>query len=276
MKVARSIDEMHAALEPERCSGKTIGFVPTMGALHEGHLSLVRAARDSCDVVVMSIFVNPSQFLPTEDLGNYPRTEDKDLELAEIEKVDVVFVPTEAEMYPPGSTTTVHVRGVTEHFEGTARPGHFDGVATVVAKLFGLVQPHVAFFGQKDAQQLAVVRRMVRDLALPVRIEGRPTVREPDGLAMSSRNVYLSPEERAAATVLSRALEAGARELKGGGSPGDARRVMEELVTAEPLAELDHADVVDPDSFGDPTGASRLLIIAAHLGRTRLIDNRLT
>ena len=275
MILVRTIAELRAALEPQRRGGMEIGFVPTMGALHEGHLSLVRAARDSCDVVVMSIFVNPLQFGPTEDLGSYPRREAEDLELAEIEKVDVVFIPTEAEMYPPGSSTTVRIAGVTENYEGAVRPGHFDGVSTVVAKLFGIVQPHVAFFGQKDAQQLAVVRQMVRDLSLPVRIEAGPTVRETDGLALSSRNVFLSAEERRAATVLYRALEAGARTLRNGQSHEDVRRVMEDVVGAEPLAELDYAAVVDPDTFGDPAGHPRLLVIAARVGRTRLLDNML-
>ena len=178
-------------------------------------------------------------------------------------------------MYPPGSQTTVHVEGVTERFEGAARPGHFDGVATVVAKLFGIVQPGIAFFGQKDAQQLAVVRRMVSDLSIPVRIEACPTVREDDGLALSSRNAYLSIEERGAATVLWSALQAGARDLREGGSPETARRAMEEVVRSQPLAELDYADVVDPESFGPPTGDERLLVIAARLGRTRLLDNML-
>lgn len=273
MKVVRTIAELRAALEPERRSGSTIGFVPTMGALHEGHLSLLRAARDSCDVVVLSIFVNPLQFTLSEDLDSYPRTEERDLELAEIEKVDVVFVPSVQEMYPPGTTTTVHVEGVTEGFEGAARPGHFDGVATVVAKLFGVVQPMVAFFGQKDAQQLAMVRRLVADLSLPVRIEARPTVREADGLALSSRNSHLSQDERAAAPVLWRALQAGASDLERGGTAETARNTMERIVRDEPLAELDYADVVDPDSFGPPTGDRRLLVIAARLGRTRLLDN---
>ena len=273
MKVTRTIAELRAALESGRRSGATIGFVPTMGALHEGHLSLLRAARDSCDVVVLSIFVNPLQFTLAEDLEMYPRTEERDLELAEIEKVDVTFMPSVEEMYPPGRNTTVHVDDVTDGFEGASRPGHFDGVATVVAKLFGIVQPTTAFFGQKDAQQLAMVRRMVMDLSLPVHIEACPTVRESDGLALSSRNAHLSPDERAAATVLWRALQAGVQDLEGGGTPSTARSAMQRIVQEEPLADLDYADVVDPDSFGPPTGDRRLLVIAAQVGRTRLLDN---
>ncbi|MGH2808608.1 MAG: pantoate--beta-alanine ligase, partial [Actinomycetota bacterium] len=233
MKVVRTAAELRAELAPERRAGRTIGFVPTMGALHEAHLSLVRSARDTSDVVVVSIFVNPLQFLPHEDLASYPRDEERDLELAENEKVNVVFLPSVEEMYPEDRATLVHVDGVTERFEGASRPGHFDGVATVVAKLFGLVQPDTVFFGQKDAQQLAVVKRMVADLSLPVSIVACPIVRESDGLALSSRNAYLSPDERARATVLFKALNAG-RDAYVAGGRDDAVAAMETTAATEP------------------------------------------
>ena len=273
--VVRTIRELEAVLEPKRRAGLVIGLVPTMGALHEGHLSLIRAARARCDVVVVSIFVNPLQFGSGEDLDSYPRDEEKDLRSAEIEKVDVVFAPSIAEMYDTARATTVHVAGIGERFEGASRPGHFDGVATVVAKLFGLVGPHVAFFGQKDAQQLAVIRRMVADLSLPVEIVACPTVRAPDGLALSSRNAYLSDDERARATVLWRALGAGAALVRSGGTTSDAVREMESVVAEVPGVSLDYAAVVDPETFDDPVSGSSLLIVAARVGNTRLIDNLL-
>ena len=274
MKVVRTEKDLRAELEPERRAGRTIGFVPTMGALHEGHLSLVRAARDRTDVVVLSIFVNPLQFLPHEDLAAYPRDEARDLELAENEKVDIVFLPTVEDMYPEERATLVHIDGITERFEGATRPGHFDGVATVVAKLFGLVLPDVAFFGRKDAQQLAVVKRMVADLSVPVAIVGCPIVREVDGLALSSRNAYLDAEQRRQATVLFRALSAGRDAFASGGN-SDALAAMEETVGAEAGVELDYAGIVDPETFADADGDEALLIIAARVGTTRLIDNLL-
>ena len=270
MIVARTVDEARNAIGS---APRPLGFVPTMGALHEGHLSLLRAARSRCDTLALSIFVNPLQFGPTEDLDKYPRSEDADLEKAETEKVDVVFVPSVDEMYPEGRSTTVQVGGVADGFESAVRPGHFDGVATVVAKLFGIVQPDVAFFGQKDAQQLAVIRRMVIDLSLPTEIVACETVREPDGLAMSSRNVYLSPEDRRRAASLFEALQAGRRVLRESGSLPEAVETLRRHLEAS-TDSVDYAAVVDPDTFGPPRAEGPyLLIVAAHVGGTRLIDN---
>ncbi|MBW3595234.1 MAG: pantoate--beta-alanine ligase [Actinobacteria bacterium] len=272
MKVCRTIDELRNHLTE---APRPVGLVPTMGALHEGHLSLVRAARDRCDTIVMSIFVNPLQFGPGEDFDRYPRSEQADLAAAEREKVDLVFVPSVAEMYPDDRSTTVRVAGVSENFEGAIRPDHFDGVATVVTKLFGIVQPDIAFFGRKDAQQLAVVRRLVADLSLPIEVVACETVRDPDGLAMSSRNAYLSAEDRERATALWKALEAGAAALRRGGDPAEAEKAM--LAILEPATDhVDYVAVVDPDTFSAPLRAHpHLLIVAARLGETRLIDNLL-
>jgi len=246
-----------------------------MGALHEGHLSLVRVARERCDTVVMSIFVNPLQFGPSEDFDRYPRSEQADLTAAEREKVDVVFLPSVEEMYPDGCSTVVQVSGVADGFEGAVRPGHFDGVATVVAKLFGIVQPDAAFFGQKDAQQVAVVRRMVVDLSMPIEVVACETVRENDGLAMSSRNAYLGPEDRSRATVLWQALQAGAAALNEGRDAADAESAMRGVLGPS-TDQVDYAAVVDPDTFGPPReGGPRLLVVAARVGETRLIDNLL-
>jgi pantoate--beta-alanine ligase len=245
-----------------------------MGALHEGHLSLVKAARDDCDAVVVSIFVNPLQFGPREDFASYPRDEAADAQLLAEAGVDLVFLPTVEEMYPPGRTTTVSVGELGTLLEGADRPGHFDGVATVVAKLFNQVQPRVAYFGQKDAQQVAVIRRMVNDLSFDLELSIQPTVREPDGLAMSSRNAYLSAEERSRAPALYRALLEGAETLRKE-DVGAAEKKMWELLVGEGL-EPSYAAAVDPDSFGPPTGRGGvLLVIAARLGTTRLIDNLL-
>ena len=271
MNVYRTIAEMRAAI---RAAARPLGFVPTMGALHEGHLSLVRAARERCDTVVTSIFVNPLQFGPHEDFNQYPRSEETDLAAAEEVKVDIVFLPTVDEMYPSDRSTTVSVGEITTRYEGAIRPGHFDGVATVVAKLFGIVQPDVAFFGQKDAQQLAVINRMVADLSMSVEVVGCPTIREPDGLALSSRNVYLSADERRRAASLWQALEAGATTLQGDDSAA-AERAMHEILQSN-VDSIDYAAVVDPDSFGPPRPSGPyLLIVAARLGETRLIDNLL-
>ncbi|HEX9970186.1 MAG TPA: pantoate--beta-alanine ligase, partial [Acidimicrobiales bacterium] len=232
---------------------RTVGLVPTMGYLHDGHASLMRRAAAECDVVAATIFVNPLQFAPTEDLSTYPRDLDGDIALATEAGVSILFAPSVEEMYPGRVLTSVHVAEVSEGLEGASRPTHFDGVATVVAKLFAIAGPCKAYFGEKDWQQLAVVRRMAADLSFPVEIVGCPIVREPDGLAMSSRNVYLTPEERQAATVLHRALVAG----QAGGV-----EAMKQLVAAEPLVHLDYAEQVDDR-----------LLIAARVGRTRLIDN---
>jgi len=274
VKVARTVREVRALLERERGAGARIALVPTMGALHDGHLSLVRSAREVADVVVMSIFVNPLQFGPSEDFDAYPRDEGRDLELAEQEKVDIVFAPAAEEVYPEGSTVTVSVGPLGTTLEGAIRPGHFDGVATVVAKLLNVVMPHVALFGQKDAQQVAVIRKLVRDLAYDIDIEVGETVREPDGLALSSRNVYLSAAERERATVLWRSLQRGADVLAGGGAVDTAERAMAEVLAAEPGVEPGYARIVEPVTFEPPApGGPYLLLVTARLGTTRLIDN---
>jgi len=255
-------------------------LVPTMGALHAGHTSLIARARAECDVVVVTIFVNPLQFGDPDDIAAYPRTLDHDLACAEA-GADVVFVPSVREMYPSWPdppATTVSVRGVSEVWEGASRPGHFDGVATVVAKLFSVAGRCRAYFGLKDFQQLAVVRQLTEDLALPVEVVGCPIVREPDGLAFSSRNVRLSPAERAAATVLSRALAAGRAALAGGERSSVAvRAAMRAVVETEPLVDLDYAAVVDARTLADPAHVGDLagvrLLIAARVGPVRLIDN---
>jgi pantoate--beta-alanine ligase len=274
MRVARSRDELLAVLGPARAEGSRIGFVPTMGALHEGHLSLVRVARDETDIVVMSIFVNPLQFGPNDDLASYPRDEQRDLRLAEGAGVDVVFLPSVEEMYPEGRSTTVGVGRLGTIVEGADRPGHFDGVAIVVATLFNLAQPDVAVFGQKDAQQVAVIQKMAKDLSYAVEIVVAPTIREPNGLALSSRNAYLSKEERQKATALYRALQAGAETLAEEGFDA-AEKNMWELLVAEGL-EPSYARAVDPETFGPPGSSSQVLLaIAAPIGTTRLIDNML-
>ncbi|GAB4449466.1 MAG: pantoate--beta-alanine ligase [Anaerolineales bacterium] len=254
----------------------TVGFVPTMGYLHEGHLSLIRRAREECRRVVVSIFVNPTQFGPNEDLARYPRDLERDLSLIEPLGVDLVWTPTAEEMYPKGYQTWVEVEAVTRRLEGAMRPGHFRGVTTVVAKLFNVVQPHKAYFGQKDAQQAAVIRRMTMDLNFPIEIVVCPTVRETDGLAMSSRNVYLNPEQRKAATVLFRALSA-AKELYEAGERNaeKLRERMKEVLAAEPLAEVQYVSCADYDTLeelSEITGKA-LLSMAVFVGKTRLIDN---
>lgn len=276
MNVVRTEAAVRSALRGARAKSRRIGFVPTMGALHEGHLSLVRAARAASDVVVMSIFVNPLQFGEGEDFGIYPRDEAADLARARAEGVDVVFAPSLEEMYPEGRTTTVTVGHLGLTLEGEARPGHFDGVATVVAKLFNMVQPDSAFFGQKDAQQVAVVRRMVTDLSLPVEIVVCPTVREPDGLAMSSRNAYLTTEERTSAAALYRALRGGAGVLESHGDPERAAKEVWEVLSSAEGVIPEYAAAVDPDTFSLPEpGRPVLLALAARVGPARLIDNLL-
>jgi len=271
-----AIAELRAALDARRAAGATVGFVPTMGYLHAGHTSLMDAARADTDVVVASIFVNPLQFAAHEDLDSYPRDLERDTALAEAHGVDLLFVPSVTEMYPQPVATTVSVAGVSQGYEGASRPTHFDGVATVVAKLFSIVGPCRAYFGEKDYQQLAVVRRMVADLSMPVTVVGCPTVREPDGLAMSSRNAYLTPAERAAAPVLHRALTAGAAAVEAGARDPDAVvATMVEVVASEPLAELDYAAVVDAATLevSRPLRGELRLLIAARFGRARLLDN---
>jgi pantoate--beta-alanine ligase len=277
MIAIRSVAELRAHLTPHRRAGRTIALVPTMGALHDGHLSLIRAAREQCDVVVVSLFVNPAQFDEAADLDAYPRDEARDFELAAGAGADVLFAPPVDEVYPPGFATTVSVAGITETLEGAERGrAHFDGVATVVTKLLNMAMPDVALFGQKDAQQATVIRRVVRDLDMPVRIEVRPTVREPDGLAMSSRNVHLDGDDRGRALALSRALHAardavladGLREAEA--VAARARSAMDaEGVSPEYLA------VVDPDTLVPVThiDGTVLVAVAARVGATRLIDN---
>jgi pantoate--beta-alanine ligase len=275
MKVARTRSELRSQLLDTRGAGSDVGFVPTMGALHAGHLSLVSAARDQCETVVMSIFVNPLQFGPGEDFGAYPRREQEDVEAAEAHGVDVVFLPPVEEVHPPGRTTSIEVGELASIFEGEFRPGHFAGVATVVMTLFDLVQPDKAFFGQKDAQQLAVIRRMVRDLAVPVEIVGCPTVREEDGLALSSRNAYLSATERERATVLFRALTAGKDRLLEGAEVQEAEGAMWNVLSSVDEVQPEYARGVDPDTFRVPSRERVLLVVAARVGPARLIDNLL-
>lgn len=271
-----TIAELRSRLDAERAASRTVGFVPTMGYLHAGHASLMDAARAQCDVVVASIFVNPLQFAPDEDLDSYPRDLSGDTALAEAHGVDVLFVPTTREMYPDQVRTNIHVAGVSEVLEGRSRPTHFDGVATVVTKLFSIVGPCRAYFGEKDFQQLAVVRRMTRDLSLPVEVIGCPTVREADGLAMSSRNAYLTDEERAVAPVLHRALQAGVAAIEAGErSPAAVEARMAEVIEAEPLASLDYVAVVDAATLEpvEPLAGTLRLLGAVRLGKARLIDN---
>ncbi|HET9223065.1 MAG TPA: pantoate--beta-alanine ligase [Roseiflexaceae bacterium] len=269
--------ETIAAFRQARARFARLGLVPTMGYLHAGHLSLVRQARAECGAVAVSIFVNPSQFGPGEDLARYPRDLARDLQLLEGESTDLVFVPSVAEMYPAGYGTSIEVRGVTEMLEGAARPGHFAGVATVVCKLLNIVQPTRAYFGQKDAQQTVVVRTMARDLNLPTEIVVCSTVREPDGLAMSSRNVYLTPEERRAAVALSRALDAAqARYVAGERGAEVLRQAMRAVLDAEPLARVEYVSAADPLTLRELEGtieAGALLSLAVRFGKTRLIDN---
>ena len=278
MQVISTKSEFREHLETVRALGRTVGLVPTMGALHEGHLSLLRAAANDCDVVALTIFVNPLQFGAGEDLDAYPRPLERDLELAEAAGADVVFTPTTDEMYPEPTLTNVHVDRLTSSMEGASRPTHFDGVTTVVTKLFNIAGPCRAYFGEKDFQQLAVVRRMAADLDQPVVIVGCPIVRENDGLAMSSRNVYLSSTEREAATVISRALRAGAAMVEAGESdPSVVESHMASIIDAEPLAVLDYAAVVNPESLLTPdrlvSGTTVRLLMVAQLGTPRLLDN---
>jgi pantoate--beta-alanine ligase len=275
VRTVRQAAALREALAARRAADDKIGFVPTMGALHEGHLSLVRLARSHCDHVVVSIFVNPLQFGPHEDLDSYPRPEEKDAELTRSAGVDLLFLPSAEDMYPPGAVSTVQVGPIGEVLEGAERPGHFAGVATVVTKLFNLVQPDVAVFGQKDAQQAAVIKQVVRDLSFNVDIVVGDIVREADGLALSSRNVYLDSSERRKATVLHRALQEGRSAFESGaGNQGTESRMMD-VLSAEANVVPGYARVVDPVTFGDPSDEQALLVIAAKVGNTRLIDNLL-
>jgi pantoate--beta-alanine ligase len=271
-----TIGDVRAACDAARASGHRVGFVPTMGFFHEGHRSLMRAARAADDFVVVSLFVNPTQFGPNEDLGAYPRDPDGDHAVAEAEGIDVLFMPTVDEMYPPGARTTVHVDGLTERLCGASRPGHFDGVTTVVAKLFSIVGPSRAYFGRKDAQQLAVIRRMARDLDLPVEVVGCPLVREVDGLALSSRNVYLEADERAAATVLSGALYMASEAVVRGQRDATAvRQMIVDTVARALQVRLDYVEVVDAATMEplEQIQPDTLVALAAFVGKARLIDN---
>ena len=274
MRVYRTKAELRAAL---KAAPRPLGLVPTMGALHAGHLALVDAAKAQNATTVVSIFVNPSQFGPAEDLSRYPRDLERDCALLAERGADIVYAPDVAEVYPPGFVTWVVPEGPpAERLEAERRPGHFRGVATVVTKLLLTVQPDTAYFGQKDAQQLAVVRRLVADLNMSVNIAAVPTVREPDGLALSSRNIYLKGEERRAATVLARALRLAQRRYAAGErDPEPVLTAMRDLIGAEPLALLDYVDLADPQSFAPASEleARTLALIACRLGRTRLIDN---
>jgi len=273
MKVVNSVAEMRAV---RRGLTGSVGLVPTMGYLHEGHLALVRRARSENETVVVSIFVNPTQFGAGEDFQTYPRDPERDLALLDREEVDIVFMPPAEEMYPAHFSTWVDVQQITERLEGAFRPGHFRGVATVVAKLFNIVEPTRAYFGQKDAQQLIVMKRMVSDLNMNLELVAVPTVREPDGLAMSSRNTYLSPKERQAALVLWQALNL-ANHLWSGGerNAGKIRQKMKALIDCEPLAQIDYISVADAESLEELGEIDRpaLVSLAVRVGKTRLIDN---
>jgi pantoate--beta-alanine ligase len=267
VRLARTVAELDEALAALRGEGRSLGLVPTMGAFHEGHLALMRAALQAGDAAVVSLFVNPAQFGPDEDLARYPRDQERDAELALATGISVLFAPSEAEMYPPGFDTRVDPGALATVLEGEIRPGHFHGVATVCTRLFGLVRPQRAYFGRKDAQQVAVVKQVVRDLALGVEIVACPTVRDPDGLALSSRNVYLSESERGAALALPRALEAGLHVHRSGGAPDEVVSAARHVLVAEQRLSVDYVAFADLDG---PT-----LAAAVRVGGTRLIDNAL-
>lgn len=272
MRTVSTLADLRSARLP--FSG-TVGFVPTMGYLHEGHLSLIRRAREECNHVIVSIFVNPTQFGPKEDLSKYPRDLERDLRLIE-PYTDLVWTPSAEIMYPPGYQTWVEVEAVTQPLEGAMRPGHFKGVTTIVAKLFNGVQPHKAYFGQKDAQQVAVIRQMVRDLNFPIEIVVCPITREPDGLAMSSRNVYLDADQRKAATVLFRSLSAAQEAYEEGERDAEKlRQAMKSVLTTEPLAQTQYVSCADYDTLEelDTVKGKALLSMAVFMGKTRLIDN---
>jgi pantoate--beta-alanine ligase len=276
LPVVKTVQGIRQAAAHARGAGKAIGLVPTMGALHAGHLSLIRAARAGTDFVVVSLFVNPLQFGPHEDLARYPRPFERDAELCLAEGVDELFAPEPAEVYPAGFGTTVEVAGLSEVLEGASRPGHFRGVATVVLKLFNMVQPDVAYFGQKDAQQVCVIRQMVRDLDVPVRLEICPTVREPDGLALSSRNQYLDADQRRQAVVLNHMLHEAKGRIDAGERRAEAvRQAMLARLAEAPAARLDYAAVVDAATLRplERLHGDVLIALAVYFGSTRLIDN---
>ena len=277
-KVIQSREALSHELLEHRRAGRSIGLVPTMGALHAGHASLVDAATRQCGVTVVTIFVNPTQFAPHEDYARYPRTLDADLKLLAEHRADLVFTPTHEEVYPPGHATRVEIDDIATRLEGMIRPGHFAGVATVVLKFFNMCAPDVAFFGQKDYQQALVIRRMVADLNVPVKIEVCPTIRDADGLALSSRNAYLSPDERRQALAIPRSLQA-ARELieTRSTTPSDVEAQMQTILRQAGIVEIDYAAAVDPQTLMPVTsvGSEVLVAVAARIGPTRLIDNEL-
>lgn len=278
MEIINRVTRMSSVAREFRGERKTIGLVPTMGALHEGHLSLMSQAREMCDIVIASVFVNPTQFAPHEDLARYPRDLARDAELAFTRQVDFIFAPSPEDMYPNGFATYVTLDGLSERLEGASRPGHFRGVTTVVNKLFNIVQPRFAFFGRKDAQQVILIKRMVKDLAMDVEVVVGPTVREEDGLALSSRNVYLATDERKAATVLRRSLEK-CRSMYNGGERDSGRLInaMRAVIETEPLANIDYIAISDTNNL-EPVSAvpfvsPTLVSMAVFFGKTRLIDN---
>ena len=281
MKVVTTISDVRAITGLAHKAGETVGFVPTMGALHDGHRSLMKAARSECGSVGVSVFVNPTQFGPGEDFDTYPCALAADEAICKAENVDWLFAPSVSEMFPDSARTTVHVSGLTEVLCGLTRPGHFDGVTTVVAKLFSIFGPGRAYFGRKDAQQLAVVRQMVKDLNLPIAVIGCPTVREKDGLAMSSRNARLSANEREAATVIPRALRQVLDQIVAGErSPRAVTKMLTEMITSEPIAQVEYVEVVDADTLSSlicepvsPLTGNVLLAVAVRFGSVRLIDN---
>jgi pantoate--beta-alanine ligase len=278
MKIARTVSEIRSFIAEAKRNNLSIGFVPTMGALHKGHLSLVRAAKKQCDLTIVSIFVNPTQFSPSEDLDKYPRSLEQDTNVLIKENADILFIPSKEEMYPVGASSFVTVENITEGFEGAIRPTHFRGVATVVASLFNIVQPDVAFFGQKDLQQAAVIKRMVRDLHFPIHIEVCETVREADGLAMSSRNRFLSSEERDESLLLSKTLFHVRDDLFSGlPIPGAKLRGIKLFNSLKKKAVLEYLDIINPETFQSAESFKLKedvgVIIAAKLGMTRLIDN---
>ena len=276
MEICYKINEVRERINAWKREGLSIGFVPTMGYLHEGHKSLMEAARANNDKVVVSIFINPMQFAPTEDLESYPRDLQKDSQLCESVGVDLIFHPEPEEMYPDGFCSYVDMNGLTTELCGKSRPIHFRGVQTVVLKLFNIVKPDRAYFGQKDAQQLAVIKRMVKDLSVDTEIVGCPIIRESDGLAKSSRNTYLSPEERKAALILSRSLKLGRELIENGETDSKAViKAISDSISTEPLAKIDYVDVVDFDTITpvEKIGKSVLVAIAVYIGKTRLIDN---
>jgi pantoate--beta-alanine ligase len=278
MEIINRVTRMSSVAREFRGERKTIGLVPTMGALHEGHLSLMSQAREMCDIVIASVFVNPAQFAPHEDLTRYPRDLARDAELAFTRQVDFIFAPSPEDMYPNGYATYITLEGLSERLEGASRPGHFRGVTTVVNKLFNIVQPRFAFFGRKDAQQVILIKRMVKDLAMDVEIVVGPTVREEDGLALSSRNVYLATDERKAATVLRRALEK-CRSMYNGGERDSGRLInaMRAVIESEPLANIDYIAISDTNNLEPvntvPYVSPTLVSMAVFFGKTRLIDN---